>query len=253
MAIPTFTEFLTSGLSPHTPEDMSNDCSICTLSWHDDSKDIVALSCLHNFHKECIEHWVTEGTSMVATCPFCRLPLCHRPSTPLSTGGWVVFGMETDEEYGWEGLDAAIEGARIHLSSIYSLTHSTWANRNEDGNSSEDDENDIEWAEIVCEILNAINTSSVRPLVPGSVAEYAVVRAIVDSLKECWQEEGLDLSQLEAVLEAFEECEEHAAFCTIDEAYAAAGLAELAEVALRWDSELDEDAISRQLADFGIF
>lgn len=253
MATRSLTDFLAKDLRPHTPSNSDEECSICTVSWRNNPQEVSALPCLHHFHKACIKQWVTDGVGKVATCPFCRLELCERPAPILREWDWALTDLEPLQSFGWEGLDAAVDRVRTQLSSIYSLTRRVWADREPQRTYGRGEEDSDEWAAVVSDVLAAINASIVQPLAPGSATEYAVVKAIVDSLRECWFEEGFDTSDLEVVLDVLDDYEEHAEFRSIEEAYQGVGLGELAALVLGGGgSDTEEDALLASLEELGL-
>ncbi|CAO2657153.1 Nn.00g032790.m01.CDS01 [Neocucurbitaria sp. VM-36] len=224
--IPTVTEFLANGITPYHPTDLDSECSICTDSWRDEPHNIVSLPCHHIFHQDCIKTWLTEGTSDTATCPYCRLELCKRyPDPPSDEGFWITvdgeadpddeFASDLEPDESWEGFDTALGLVRDDLSTIYALTYQIWG------------ENTLVYAELIYKILAAYKADDTRPLhpiLPGGAEEYNVVRAIVESLRECLVEQGHEVELMELVLEVFDEFEEHMETRSVEEAYVGAGL-----------------------------
>ena len=82
MTIPTLYKFYTTSLTASTPNNIDDECPICAISYHDAlsdvAPDVVATPCGHNFHRDCLDHWLRDGPSDEATCPNCRMALCKR-------------------------------------------------------------------------------------------------------------------------------------------------------------------------------
>ncbi|GAB2265243.1 hypothetical protein Dimus_000312 [Dionaea muscipula] len=51
-----------------TGEDKTKECSICFMAFKKGEK-VIALPCLHQYHKGCITHWLTVSK----ICPICRV------------------------------------------------------------------------------------------------------------------------------------------------------------------------------------
>ncbi|GMF70493.1 unnamed protein product [[Candida] boidinii] len=56
-------------------------CPICLMAYEDDQFVRELPKCNHEFHKECIDEWLSEGQN---TCPMCRVSKPLGPSTELS-------------------------------------------------------------------------------------------------------------------------------------------------------------------------
>jgi hypothetical protein len=226
MGVPTLTEFLANSLTPQIPKDTNTECPICTTSYRVDTRQMVALSCLHDFHRICIETWAIAGPGVLATCPLCRIELCRRPTPFVDEGTASVFDGEeyyADLEEGWEGLsDATLELSETECDLIRMLIDTEKLPSADLGST-------------VGGILASYNTqppftnnSIEQPMVPGSVQEYVRVVAIIEVLWHIYEEAGWDSSEMLAALDELDDFEEHAETRSISEAYRQAGFMELA-------------------------
>jgi hypothetical protein len=72
--------FLAHGLTPLTPLDNTEGCSICQQSWTDRSAGAVTTPCNHDFHSDCLALWITIGRGKRTACPLCRRNFFTEPS-----------------------------------------------------------------------------------------------------------------------------------------------------------------------------
>lgn len=234
-SLPTLEDFLAQGLPPHQPEDVTEECSICAVSWCSETTEVVSLPCCHHFHKDCIQRWIEEGPGEVARCPYCRADLCQRlghvdeeSTDPLGSA------LRT---WGWE----RINHARINLLEDGMVIHRLV------GQATDEQEDRIagtRWADVVVEALEAFAVG--RLILLGGAEKFAVVEAIVEALHGIWLERGFDVTEIDYALVVFQDYEENAQTREIRDTYEDAGLARLAAVEERWNFLLEIEAQIRE-------
>lgn len=50
---------------------LQEECSVCTLNY-EEGEELRTLPCLHTFHAECIDKWLTSRRASSLTCPICH-------------------------------------------------------------------------------------------------------------------------------------------------------------------------------------
>ena len=93
-------------LPPVSPAQLRNsqndECPCCNTAFGPATRDVVRLSCRHQFCRPCLSQWLSEGSSDKNTCPTCRRELFIKP--PNRNAGNVD---PDDFTYAGDHLDAA--------------------------------------------------------------------------------------------------------------------------------------------------
>lgn len=136
-------DFLTSGLKTQNPTKMHEKCSICKDSWDVSHTSVVQLPYVHDFHRGCIELWITYSVGSQATYPLYRQVLCKKEEALC-----VDWNDEEDPIF-----VASLQWVRKQLGTIDSAVRRAW-----EGNGS-DRAYEIGWAEFVIEIFRALRAA----------------------------------------------------------------------------------------------
>jgi hypothetical protein len=68
-------EYLRDNVRPSSSRDDDEDCPICSEDWAQESREVVAIHCGHNFHRDCLLEWLSTYPSCnknANKCPICR-------------------------------------------------------------------------------------------------------------------------------------------------------------------------------------
>jgi len=257
MTIPTLYKFYTTSLTASTPNNIDDECPICAISYRDAlsdvAPDVVATPCGHNFHRDCLDHWLRDGPSDEATCPNCRMAFCKRPRPkrdfalqcldPALSDNWA--------EEKWEAIYLM-----EHLLKTTGLTDMLYKVVEEvfvAFRSSREDAagkllTGLAWADIFQQafpyykdqLRTSAQSSDVSQrersleeetlLYPGGPGEYVAVRTILRAIVKSNRERGWVDSDVLRVLGRFRNWEEEETM-SIVEAYRGLGFFELADEA----------------------
>jgi hypothetical protein len=60
--------------------DVSCSCGICHEKYEDEpAKKTILVSCLHDFHVDCLQKWISKSSPQPQNCPICRAYLSFEP------------------------------------------------------------------------------------------------------------------------------------------------------------------------------
>ena len=264
MAIPTLYTFYTTSLAAYTPNNIDDECPICAISYRDAlsdvAPDVVATPCGHNFHRDCLDHWLRDGPSDEATCPNCRMALCKR-SRPKK--GFAVQCLDpalSDNwaEEKWEAIwimENLLKstGLTDMLYKIVEELFVTFRSLREDATGRL--LTGLPWADVFQQafpfykvlLRGAAQSSDTSQrgrsleeeilLYPGGPGEYVAVRTILRAIAKSNRERGWVNSAVLVVLDRFRNWEEEETM-SIVEAYRGLGFLALAD-----EAEEDEECV----------
>ena len=215
--------------------DSQDECPICATRYSDSQEKHITTGCGHPYHPSCLGTWLQEQQTAWATCPMCRTKLFHRPDFEEHMYEDHFFDddgyLSDDDDYlrdppGWEGLWTAYAQINDVRKSITEIIRYIWTNV--ERLRWIDTWEAAHWEPFVTATLDACGVSiGGETWQPCSAEEFVLVRSIIDLLAGFADAKGRNTEELRKMLYVLDEHEEAADYCTVEQAYEAAGLHEL--------------------------